>query len=176
VTESESTLSAQLASGATRIDCASCARIPASFLAEAARRSGTATPLLANVHGDARAALHVLGLSQRFKVDSPTHPPIPDLPFKVGLEGAGVIIVVDRAIAQNKLLDDPISHAWVRGLAADFITLDFGIVDHVNSMLVAWLLQLAQSAKPARVRLRNTKPQVQTQVKQLRLDQMMDIG
>ncbi len=169
-------LAKQLAAGATRIDCTAHDRLPVSFLAEASGRSPSAQVTLVNVHGDARAALQVLGLSQRFHVELPTHPPIPALPFTIGIQGAGLVLVIERMISQNRLLDDPVSHSWMRGLLADSVILDFSIVEHVNSMLVAWLLQLAQSAKPARLRLRSTKPQVQTQMKQLRLDQMMDIG
>ncbi|MBA3709258.1 MAG: hypothetical protein H0W83_10620 [Planctomycetes bacterium] len=167
----------QLAQGGrVRIDCATLSKLPTAFLREALRVPSSTQVTLVNVAPDVCSALEALALCTRFQVEKPAQSIIQDLPFTIGLDDNGVLITVDRTIAQSKLLDDQGSHRWLRGLTADKVTLDFGAVDQVNSMLVAWLLQLAQSSKPARVVLRRTKAQVQTQLKQLRLDQMMDIG
>jgi hypothetical protein len=163
------------ATGAVSIACGAVPRLPTDFLARAAKRPSAVT--LAEVAADARWALHVLGLGERFGVASPVGTSSSQLPFQVSLGADGALVVSpDRAVAQNKLLGDQIAHTWARGLLAPGYVIDFVAVDQVNSVLVAWLLQLAQSAKPATMAVRNARPAVLTQFKQLRLDQMMALG
>jgi hypothetical protein len=161
--------------GAVSIDCGAQPRLPAAFLARAAKRAGGVA--LTGVGADACWALQVLGLGERFGVASGVRTTGRELPFQVSLEADGALsISCDRAIAQNKLLGDQVAHSWVRGLLAPSCTVDFAAVDQVNSVLVAWLLQLAQSARPGTMAVRHARQQVLTQFKQLRLDQMMTLG
>jgi hypothetical protein len=169
-------LSRQLdAPGAVSIPCAAHPRLPAAFIAAAVKRAAPVS--LAEVAPEARWALHVLGHGERLGVSSPIRTGPRELPFQVSLEADGAVIVsCDRAIAQNKLLGDQVAHSWARGLLAPRMVVDFAAVDQVNSVLVAWLLQLAQSAKPATMAVRHARPPVLIQFKQLRLDQMMTLG
>jgi anti-anti-sigma regulatory factor len=70
----------------------------------------------------------------------------------------------------------PFLHTWVGGVAAREIVIDCGRLEHVNSVLIAWMLQIVQSSKPTPVRIVRAKPQVSTQLKQLRLDHLMAIS
>ena len=55
------------------------------------------------------------------------------------------------------------------------MVIDCHRIEHVNSVLIAWMLQIVQSSKPMQVQVRRTKPQVGTQLRQLRLDHLMKI-
>jgi anti-anti-sigma regulatory factor len=163
----------QLEAGSGTIDCAQHPRLPTQFAIAAAR----ADRRLANVAPEARWALHVLALGERVGVESPARTRASELPFQVSLDADdGLVVRPFRDIAQSKLLPDQVSHSWARGLLAPRVIVDLSDVDQVNSVLVAWLLQLAQSAKPAAMAVRNARAQIVTQLKQLRLDLMMTIG
>ncbi len=156
------------------VDCSAYPRLPVAFIDAAVKRPIAVA--LTNVQVDACWALHLLGLGERLRVDSPMQTKPRDIPFQLGMDGTGLLVSPDRTISQNKLLSDQVCHSWARGLLAETLTVDFAAVDQVNSMLVAWLLQLAQSARPAGMVVRNARAQILTQFKQLRLDQMMKLA
>ena len=75
-------------------------------------------------------------------------------------------ITVQHDIGLNPRLSLPASHGWISRL---------GELSHVNSVIVAWLLQLAQSAKPAELVLMNVNRQVAIQFNQLRLHHVLQV-
>ena len=157
------------------LDCAGHPRLPTPVLISATKRPLPVS--LLNTGPDLTWALTLLGLSGAVGVTTRDTLQARDLPFQVGLEADGTVLVsVDRAVANNKLLYENASHSWGRGLLATQVVVDFAAVDFVNSVLVAWLLQLAQATKPAAMTVRNARSSIVTQFKQLRLDQMMTIG
>jgi hypothetical protein len=161
--------------GAQSLDCAGCPRLPTDFIIKAVKRPAPLS--LINTGQDLNWALTLLGLTGTFAVTPRDTLQARDLPFQVGLEAdATVLVSVDRAVANNKLLYESASHSWGRGLLATQVVVDFAAVDFVNSVLVAWLLQLAQATKPAAMTVRNARSSIVTQFKQLRLDQMMTIA
>lgn len=161
--------------GTTTIDCSAYPRLPATFVLQASRRRQP--PTLTNVSADAAQILDLLGLAQRFGITAPRTISARDLPFQLSIEAdATLVVAADRGIAQHRMLDEPLSHGWARGLIAPKLVVDMAAVEQVNSVLVAWLLQLAQAAKPAATTVLRARPQIVTQFKQLRLDQMMTLG
>ncbi len=161
--------------GPLTIDCTSQSRLPSAWLALAIVRSDPVT--LTGASPELRWTLHLLGLAPRLGVEPNVLLQPRALPFQITLHAdGGVQVQADRAIAGNKLLPDAAAHGWVRPLELVSLNVDFAAVDMVNSVLVAWLLQLAQAARPAGVSVRNTRTAIATQFKQLRLDQMMTIA
>ncbi len=161
--------------GPLTIDCASRLRLPAVWLAQAIVRADPVA--LTGASPELRWTLHLLGLAPRLGVEPNVALQPRSLPFQITLHAdGGIQIQADRAIAGNKLLSETAAHSWVRPLELVSLSVDFAAVDMVNSVLVAWLLQLAQAARPAGVSVRNTRTAIATQFKQLRLDQMMTIA
>jgi len=160
--------------GVRSLDCAGHPRLATEVLIAATKRPQPVA--LINTGLDLNWALTLLGLTGAVGVTTRETLHARDLPFQVGLEADGTVLVsVDRAVANNKLLYESASHSWGRGLLATQVVVDFAAVDFVNSVLVAWLLQLAQATKPAAMTVRSARSSIVTQFKQLRLDQMMTI-
>lgn len=86
-----------------------------------------------------------------------------------------VVITIQRNAGQNSRLTMPLSYAWLERVATSMVGVDLSEVVHVNSVLVAWLLQLGQAAKPATFELRNVSRQVAIQLKQLRLNHLLTV-
>ncbi len=121
--------------------------------------------------------MQLLGLAGRFADRGALQLPLLAMPFQVAiLDDFAVVVRIDPLVSSSKILPDAGAHSWMRGLATQQLIVDFVAVDLVNSVLVAWLLQLAQSAKPAAILVRNTRSSIATQFRQLRLDQMMTIS
>jgi hypothetical protein len=125
-----------------------------------------------------RAALLVCDLGARCE-----QPPLADeqrdldqLPFVVRFADGEVIAELSGSPERRNCFGQPLFHQWAGGIAADAVAVDCHRLDHINSVMIAWLLQLAQASKPARLHIRRAKQQVATQLKQLRLDHLMQIG
>jgi hypothetical protein len=160
--------------GPVALDCSRYPRLSTAFILAASKRPQGVR--LLNASSESRWALSLLGLSGMFSIVADETIQARDLPFQVGMDATATIVVaVDRAAAINKRLYDPAAHSWGRGLATATIIVDFAAVDMVNSVLVAWLLQLAQASRPAAMLVRHARSLIATQFKQLRLDQMMTI-
>ena len=84
-------------------------------------------------------------------------------------------LTVQHDIGLNPRLSVPVSHGWIGRLGVRRATIDLGELSHVNSVIVAWLLQLAQSAKPAELVLMNVNRQVAIQFNQLRLHHVLQV-
>ena len=75
----------------------------------------------------------------------------------------------------RNMLADAISHDWLRGIRTERLSLDLGELPHINSLLIAWLIQVGQAVAPGRVELVNVHPQAATQLAQLRLTHLLPI-
>ena len=84
-------------------------------------------------------------------------------------------VTVQHDIGLNPRLSLPASHGWIGRVTLRRATIDLGELSHVNSVIVAWLLQLAQSAKPAELVLVNVNRQVAIQFNQLRLNHILQV-
>lgn len=89
-------------------------------------------------------------------------------------DGTAGILVHGPAL-QNARLSLPGAYAWMRRLAADLLIIDLAELPHINSVLVAWILQIGQAGKPAPLQLHNVNRQVSIQLSQLRLHHLLDV-
>lgn len=125
-----------------------------------------------------RAAIMVCGLAKRLGVEakSDEQRDLDQMPFTVRIEKHGIVVEVQANAERRNSFGQPVYHQWVAGVTADSLTIDCHRVEHVNSVLIAWMLQICQLAKPTPVHVARARPQVETQLKQLRLDHLMRIG
>jgi ABC-type transporter Mla MlaB component len=86
------------------------------------------------------------------------------------------IVTVQKGVGQHPHMSETISHEWIRGLEVKAATIDLTQVDHLNSLLVAWLLQFNQGVGTQRCRLINVGRQAITQLTQLRLNHLLAIA
>lgn len=84
-------------------------------------------------------------------------------------------VTVQHGIGLNPRLSTPAGHDWMARVAARRVIVDLAELSHVNSVIVAWLLQLAQVAKPADLALANVSRQVGIQFNQLRLNHVLQV-
>jgi len=96
--------------------------------------------------------------------------------FTPQLKPKGFLLLrAQRDVGQLSQLSDAAFHSWLRGLTLVQVEVDLSAVEHINSVLVAWLLQLGQAAAPAKLQLSHVTRQAKTQLTQLRLDHLMTI-
>jgi hypothetical protein len=125
-----------------------------------------------------RAAALVTGFGPRLGL-TPTAEERRDmeqLPFVVHVVDRDVVIEVCASVERRHGIGQPFYHQWAAGISAAAVVIDCHRVEHVNSVLIAWMLQLVQSAKPVPVQVRRARIQVMTQLRQLRLDHLMSIA
>jgi hypothetical protein len=133
---------------------------------------------LINASAAAQAALRVFGASELVSVSgqNPQIPPHLRIPGTIRYDGAGqIVITVEKNANQDSSLKSTPDQQWIQGLACVLLSIDLHDVGHVSSNLVAWLLQLAQAAKPAATEVRGVSRQVSIQLSQLRLNHLMGI-
>lgn len=95
-------------------------------------------------------------------------------PFVLSADGADALIELpERPEAWAILAREPAYHQWAAGVDGAAIRLDLHRTAHVNSVFIAWLLQLAQAARPLRVLVCRAGAQVRAQLRQLRLDHLV---
>ncbi len=98
------------------------------------------------------------------------------MPFTVVTDANGVItITVERLAGRSETLENDASHLWLTGLIITGVAVDCAAIEHINSHIVAWLLQIAHAAKPVALHLINVGAQPLTQLRQLRLDHLFVI-
>lgn len=152
------------------VDCQGCERLPLSLLIAAGGASLTLTRASTSVRAFARRCQR-----PRLLVDEPAPPAA--MPFAVETaDPAGLRVSVEANAGQHAGLAHPEAHDWAGGVEAPYIDVAMERVSHVNSVLVAWLLQVAQQARPGRLRVAGASPAVVTQLKQLRLDHLMTLA
>ncbi|MBA3685559.1 MAG: hypothetical protein H0W72_10020 [Planctomycetes bacterium] len=99
-----------------------------------------------------------------------------DLPCMLGF-GDGVLeVCMGGQALQSARLAAPASSGWMQAIHAHAVLVDLAELPVVNSVLVAWLLQLGQNARPASLELRNVGRQVAIQFNQLRLHHLLKIN
>jgi len=84
-------------------------------------------------------------------------------------------LTLQHGLGLNPRLATTSGHNWMSRLAVRRATVDMAELTHVNSIIVAWLLQLAQAAKPAELVLVNVNRQVAIQFNQLRLNHVLQV-
>ncbi len=148
------------------IDCNGVKRLPLAVLI-AARDHGMLT--FANVHGPARSTLTIFRLPI-----ADAHPSFPEVPFLIETHAPDTLVIKPKANATTfpNLSSHP-GHDWLQGLTAGSITIDLTAVQQINSVVVAWMLRLAQDSAPLRLKLSKVSRQVETQLRQLRLDHIL---
>ncbi len=160
------------------VDCAGTARLEAAALSAIALSANAQSKdaRLTGANGDERLALAVLGIDRLIPSAERVAPPAAMGPgFAASLDGASVVIAVDRKAGDDGRLSNPQSHRWLVGVAADVVAIDLATLEHINSSIVAWILLLVQAGRPARFELRHVHRQVATQLTQLRLNHLLTV-
>lgn len=98
-----------------------------------------------------------------------------DLSCQVIYGDTEISVIIHRNAGQNPRMTTPQSYGWISSVATEKVAVDLAEVQHINSVLVAWLLQLGQAAKPASFELRNVSRQVAIQLNQLRLNHLLTV-
>ncbi len=98
-----------------------------------------------------------------------------DLSCQVTCHEHEILVRVQASALRNERLALPATYSWIRSLSVDALVIDLEQLPHINSVLVAWILQLAQAAKPATVSLRHVNRQVNIQLTQLRLHHLLSL-
>ncbi len=162
-----------------RIDCAGAARLPARFLAAALAAGAAGAELtLDGLAPSARAALEAIDGARLLAAGAPARAAAADRerPFSVAISGDQLEVHVLSAARGGAASAAQLPHDWLRGISRERVAIELGAIEHLDSLLVAWLLQLSQAAAPAKVELRSLSAQAATQLRQLRLDQLMSIA
>lgn len=163
--------------GASRIapiPAATIDRLPAECLHALMRSEGVR---FADLQPAVRGAVLVMGLAQRLGItpEATERRDLDHMPFVVHTDGRQIVADVNGSAERRQGFGQPFYHLWAGGVDAPALIVDCHRLDHVNSVLIAWMLQVAQSAKPVRLKVHRAKAQVVTQLKQLRLDHLMTI-
>lgn len=166
-------------SGLLRIDAVEVARLPTVFLAACQQVAAQGVRVgLMNLADPVRCALSLIdGQGLPEDLAGILASPFSDgPPFTVVVAAEGALIVTALpGICSHPRLATRDTYAWLNGLQMPAITVDLGVVDHVNSVLVSWLLQVSQHASPVKPRLVNASRSIAVQMARLRLDHLVDI-
>lgn len=161
------------------VSCGDAVRLPVRVLAVALETTAAMAGLLRfeGLTAVTRLALHVVDPDRRLAVSETARAShVGDRPFHVGLTDDGnVHIVLIKGIGQHHHMNEAASYEWVRGLDATAVLVDMSNIEHLNSLLVAWLLQINQGAGVGRCRLLKVGRQAQAQLSQLRLNHLLAI-
>lgn len=149
-------------------------RLPAEGLAALQRSEGVR---FSGLRPSVRMAALVAGLATRLdlKPAEDERRELEHIPFTLHVAGREVVLEVCASSERRHNIGQPFYHQWAAGVMADAVVVDCHRVEHVNSVLIAWMLQIVQSAKPVPVQVRRARAQVGTQLRQLRLDHLMKI-
>ncbi len=154
---------------ASRLDCGLFASL-ALVEQELMRRGGSL-----RLHATAPVQRTLVALAGLQRLLSSEGGGLLDLSCAAAFGDEDLTLTVQHDLGLNPRLSLPASHSWISRLALRRATIDLGELGHVNSIIVAWLLQLAQSAKPAELVLTNVNPQVMIQFNQLRLNHLLQV-
>ncbi len=162
------------AAAVTPIPGSTIERLPAEGIAALQRCEGVRFSAL---RPSVRAAALIAGLGARLDL-KPSEEESRDLehvPFTLHVAGREVVLEVCASSERRHNIGQPFYHQWASGVLADAMVIDCHRIEHVNSVLIAWMLQIVQSSKPMPVQVRRSRAQVGTQLRQLRLDHLMKI-
>lgn len=160
--------------------CEGVPRLPVGILA-AAKEAAAANNGFLRLEGlsaSARLALQVVDSERRLAVDDPARQPqvVGERPFQVTITTEGSVLVrLLKGIGQHVHLSESGSYDWIRGLDANVVEVDLSQIEHLNSLLVAWLLQINQGAGVGRCKLIRVGRQAVAQLTQLRLNHLLTI-
>ena len=164
---------------AVTVSCSGHERLPVAFLAiavqsTAAKQGFLRLDGLTNVGRNAVSVVDptgVLAVGESGRVAKSG-----ERPFNVTIDATGQLIIRAQAgICQHPRLSEPVSYDWVRGLVATKVTVNLTEVEHLSSLLVAWLLQIGQAVTPLRINLIKVSRQATTQLSQLRLNHLLTV-
>jgi hypothetical protein len=160
------------------VPLAGCERLPvdvcAVLLALAAEHRGRIR--VRGAVGAVARALAVLDAGAALVVDGAQRPIVGDRPYAIAFPAPGVLSLrLQREAGSHRLLAEAIGHDWLRGVFAERLCFDLGELTHINSLLIAWLIQASQAGAPARVELVNVHAQAAIQLGQLRLTHLLPI-
>ena len=133
---------------------------------------------LEGVSASALQALQVVDPGRLLAVEDATRVAVVgESPFQVraGVDGS-LHLLLSKGVGQHPHMAEAASYEWIRGLEATAVVIDLSQLEHLNSLLVAWLLQLNQGAGPGRCRLVNVGRQAVAQLSQLRLNHLLSIS
>ena len=83
-----------------------------------------------------------------------------DLPFKVAEHTPALVrIVMDPHSVRHRRLAESPSHRWIHGFHG-LVEVDMHRLAMIDSMIAAWLIQLARDARPGRVVVRQSNPRI----------------
>jgi hypothetical protein len=126
----------------------------------------------------AQVAISLIDVNRRLAVTTPARAaqPVGDRPFQVSIaENGQMTIVLVKNIGQHPYMNETWSHEWVRALEVPKVSIDLSQVEHLNSSLVAWMLQVNQGVGAGRCELKNVGRQAVAQLTQLRLNHLLSI-
>lgn len=130
---------------------------------------------LLNASPTVQAALGVFQVGNAVTVIGHQATGTAQLPGTLSYAGSGhIAIVIDKQANQDNMNIIP-NQQWMQGIACVLVSIDLHEINHVSSIMIAWLLQLANAAKPAATELRGITRQVDIQLSQLRIGQLMSI-
>lgn len=162
------------------VACQDAARLPVGVLAIAVELTTASGGFLRfeGLSPNARLALQVIDPERRLAMDDAQRASqVGERPFQVRIAADGrVAIQLSKGIGQHPHMNESASYEWIRGLDASAVEIDLGNIEHLNSLLVAWLLQLNQGAGAGRSRLVQVGRQAVAQLTQLRLNHLLAIG
>ena len=164
----------QAAASAAPIPGSTIERLPAEGIAALQHSTGVR---FSGLRPTVRAAALIAGLATRLDL-VPVEEERRDLehiPFTLHVAGRDVVLEVCAASERRHNIGQSFYHQWASGVGADVMVIDCVRVEHVNSVLIAWMLQIVQSSNPVPVEVRRARAQVGTQLRQLRLDHLMKI-
>jgi anti-anti-sigma regulatory factor len=161
--------------------CEGVARLPVGILAAAQEAAAASNGFLRleGLSASARLALQVVDPERRLAVDDPARQPqaVGERPFQVTITTDGSVLVrLLKGIGQHAHLSESSSYDWIRGLDANVVEVDLSQIEHLNSLLVAWLLQLNQGSGAGRCKLVRVGRQAVAQLTQLRLNHLLTIA
>lgn len=162
------------------ITCTDGVRVPVNVLAIALELAASTGGFLRleGLSTHALQALHVIDPERRLAVEVATRvAQVGERPYHVraGVDGS-LHLLLGKGIGQHPHMSDTASYEWIRGVEATSVVVDLANIEHLNSLLVAWLLQLNQGAGPGRCRLVQVGRQAVAQLTQLRLNHLLVIS
>ncbi len=161
-----------------RLDLADGGRVPVAVLGalpvadrELAQRGGRVRVI--GTSSAMRSALRLANIDGLIG-GAEEHTSLPsDVPCMLGFGDGSIEVCVSGQTLQSTRLASPASLGWIQAISATSVLVDLGELPVVNSVLVAWLLQLGQYARPASMEVSNVNRQVAIQFNQLRLHHLL---
>ncbi len=154
------------------LDAAGLARFPCALLGALANGQRRACVLgLDPAQADALAAV---GAGAVLDLGAPV---APTMPFAGSIRGDGTVVLrlLPSALTHPGMPGDA-AKGWIEHLDLVAVEIDLGALPAVNSVVIAWTLQVAHQLQGVPLRIAGASRQVATQLQQLRLDRILSIA